>query len=424
MDLLALNRIKLPFFFFSVRYPYLFWFVLSLLRKILYVFRIFFPDLLFRKVNKATSELPYINSSLHSTKAVVFCVHSFQLSGAEQYALDCARIADSRGLKVIWLVDYPTKYSQADDFLSVSNLTVHVWENDSPLRALREIAQSFDLDIVLFHIHHSVYAYTNLQFIKDVFRTSRVFDTLHIIEIGNRGFPRLSVNNTGLIDLHNVISQGLSAYLLTSGVSPFKLLRTVITPSEITLRHYKSTHFVIKFIGRLCLQKRSYLIPRYIHELAAKLNDLNSIYSIEVHVVGDGDLLVPLMRQKYPDNITVRFLGSVTNRNLIYEDADLVVQVSENEGVSVVSYECSQLKIPILATDVGEQRESIHQDMLLPLSPNLCIRTAVEKTVRLLTTPAYSRSVVDWQYENLNSLTQRYDFRESFMHIYKDIYEK
>ena len=419
-----MNRIKLSIFSFAVRYPYLFWCVLSLLRKILYAFRIFVPNLLFRKVNKAISEIPYINSSLHSTKAVVFCVHSFQLSGAEQYALDCARIADSQGLKVIWLVDYPTKYSQADDFLSISDLTVHVWEIDSPLRVLKEIAQSYDLDIVLFHIHHSVYAYKNLQFIKDVFRTSRIFDTLHIIEIGNRGFPRLSAKNTDLMDLHNVISQGLSSFLLNSDVSPFKLLRTVITPSEITLRHNKSSHFVIKFIGRLCLQKRSYLIPAYIHELAAKLSDLNSIHSIEVHVVGDGDLLALLMDQKYPDNITVRFLGSVTNRNLIYEDADLVVQISENEGVSVVSYECSQLKIPILATDVGQQGESVHQDMLLPLSPNLCIRTAVEKTVRLLTTPAYSRSVVDWQYENLNSLTQRYDFRESFIHIYKDIYEK
>ena len=375
-------------------------------------------------MNKEIAGVPNINSSFYSTKAVVFCVHSFQLSGAEQYALDCARIADSQGLKVIWLVDFPSKYSQADDFLSVSNLTVHVWENESPLRALRDIAQNFDLNIVLFHIHHSVYAYVNLQFIKNVFCNSRIFDTLHIIEVGGRGFPRLSAKYTEFIDLHNVISQGMFTFLLNSGVSTSNILRTVITPSDITIGHDKSSRFVIKFIGRLCIQKRSYLIPCYIHELAAKLNDLDSKISIEVHVIGDGDLLHPLMRQKYPDGIAVRFLGAMSNRNVIYEDTDLVVQVSENEGVSVVSYECSQLKIPILATDVGQQRESIHQDMLLPLSPILCISSAVDKTVQILTVPAFSRSVVDWQYENLTLLTQCYDFRDTFMHVYKDIYEK
>lgn len=409
--------------FFSIRFPMPFWNLLSFLRFWLASFRYFFPDLLFTKVFDESCVKSNQMALLGKQKAAVFCVHSFQLSGAELYALDCARIAKSNGFTIVWLVDYFHLYEcNKAVFFEISELFVRVSNRRSPLVDLCKLVEANDLDVSIIHIHHSVYSYVNLPYIRSVFYESKIIDSTHIIEMGGRGFPRLSVKYSEYIDIHNVISSGLSDYYLSFGVK--NVLRTVISPTVFSYTFPSHQRFVIKIVGRLCFQKRSYLIPAYVNALSQALSVLDFHVPVDLIIVGDGVFKKRLQLMDFPSNINVLFTGNIISKSEIYNNANLIVQLSENEGVSVVSYECAQLKIPILATNVGQQSESVHSDMLLPVHPTSCIRKAVKKTVDLILSPDSFSHVLNWQYENIQALKFHYDFHMVLSEVYKISYEK
>jgi len=405
---------------FAILYPRIFWCLLSFIRMCLKFFRIFFPNILFTQVAIEKCNSAYLESdSNHQLPAALFFIHSFQLSGAESYALKCAMIAKSVGFKVIWVVDFDSEdKSQLPAFLDISDLIVYGWLAKSPLSEVAGLINDHSLNVKIIHLHHSVYGYLNISTIKRVFPYALAFDSTHVFELGGRGFPRLSYKHRKDIDLHNVISDGLERFFSERGVK--NVVRTVISPDVVELTKTSTDMFTIKIIGRLCFQKRSYLIPMYIRQLSKALSDVNCSKKVEVQIVGGGIFKNLLIHKNFPSNIVVRFLDGITSKSKIYNDADLVVQLSENEGVSIVSYECAQMEVPILATDVGQQSESIHPDMLLPLSPGPCIKQAISKSLSFILHPEENRHIVDWQSCNLNNLTKQYDFRSVFTKVYAD----
>ena len=84
---------------------------------------------------------------------------------------------------------------------------------------------------------------------------------------------------------------------------------------------------------------------------------------------GDGELKASLTEfaKKYiPNNVSYRFMGEVTNMDLMdyYKNnyVDMFINLSSSEGIPVSIMEAMSFGIPVIATDVGGTRELVDKD--------------------------------------------------------------
>ena len=88
-------------------------------------------------------------------------------------------------------------------------------------------------------------------------------------------------------------------------------------------------------------------------------------YNIRWTHFGDGILMddIKNMAKNLPDNICVDFRGNISNgellRNYSNEQFDLLLNVSESEGIPVSIMETMSFGIPCIATDVGGTKEIV-----------------------------------------------------------------
>ena len=101
------------------------------------------------------------------------------------------------------------------------------------------------------------------------------------------------------------------------------------------------------------------LLLEIIKELKTRRNDF------QVLVVGDGNLLNEMKQKakkmKIQENIM--FLGNIENTEEIYEISDLTINCSIKEGIALTSYESLAMKVPVISSDVGGQKELINEQV-------------------------------------------------------------
>lgn len=128
----------------------------------------------------------------------------------------------------------------------------------------------------------------------------------------------------------------------------------------------KNKTFSIVSCSTVISVKRLHLIVRALE----KIKD----YDIKWTHFGDGVLMddIKNMAKKLPNNICTDFRGNIANEELlkIYsnEQFDLLLNVSESEGIPVSIMEAMSFGIPCIATDVGGTKEIItdkHNGILL-----------------------------------------------------------
>lgn len=104
---------------------------------------------------------------------------------------------------------------------------------------------------------------------------------------------------------------------------------------------------------------------------------------IEWTHIGDGPQLDQLKSEatRLPGNIAYKFLGHLTNKDVInyyrQNPVDLFINVSSMEGVPVSIMEALSFDIPVIATAVGGTPEILKQDLLL--QPDLNAQVLAEK---------------------------------------------
>lgn len=356
----------------------------------------------------------------------LFAVHWFAPSGAEYYALECARIAKQEGAKVIWIVDFPScETNWLQEFLEISDHSVCLWEETSPLDAIYNKVCDIGGQVRALHIHHSPFSYNNINNLKAIFPIAKVIDTTHIVEIVGGGFPKLSRKTGEAIDVRNVVSQGLFDYYKAHGFRRQNLFRTAVVPDMIE-NYVPEGHeeFSIGFVGRLSQQKRPYLIPVFIKYLNAELISSGFSRNVVVKVYGYGPYVGFLQKNPGQGSVALKVVEHCYDKNKIYGSLDCVVQLSENEGVSIVSYESASFGVPFLATDVGQQKEMVHPDLLLPARPRLAVRKAAKIVAELLLYPEIYSGVVEWQHERLAFLRNEFGYKKRMSDLYKVILER
>ncbi|MBS1663174.1 MAG: glycosyltransferase [Bacteroidetes bacterium] len=255
---------------------------------------------------------------------------------------------------------------------------------------LRYILESRPPDGVV--LSHSEPFYHLLPYVRHRYPRLPIIDINHIEDMGwqGGGFPKIAAEFTSLIDRHVVISQWLGEFMKKQGVRADKLRTLYInTDTEAILPldggqkerlrqqlGVPADKPVLVFVGRLTHQKNVLLLPDIAASLVGKGQDFILV------VCGDGPDRAQLEEKIYRQGLTDHFqlIRSVPHaRALDYiRCADLMVLPSAWEGIATVLYEAMAAGLPIVATDVGGQRELVTGDcgILISLSEKLVEDTA------------------------------------------------
>lgn len=357
--------------------------------------------------------------------AIIFGLHWLEMGGAERWALESIALAKEAGFTPIVLTDkdssHPWIVQPELDGAVVLPLSFPLLpgeEADLLLTLLSEFA------VHGIHVHHNNWLYHRLAWFKAVDPSIQIADTLHILEWRTGGFVEVSVKLSNTVDVHHVISPQLRDYLTLLRDVPKS--RVALAPlyglsdelvSDIA-PHAKETNrpFTVAFVGRLSQQKRPYLFLRYAAALKrAAPSDVKFI----VH--GDGALSEETQKlvnhYGLAGNVELRRPPQPVTDTLA--EADLLVVSSDNEGLTLTTFEATAMNVAVLSTDVGSQASLVASRALLPRQPFAFISEAVKVTQDIMSSEDLRMDIIAEQQEKIKALKQFPDARGWTRELYE-----
>ncbi len=312
--------------------------------------------------------------------AVIIAIHWFEMGGAERWAFETIRLAKEAGLLPIVISDRFSYHPWIDrpEIDGTVVLPLHHplgarEERDGSSALLASLAQEYDLRGVL--VHHNQWIYDRLAVLRRLVPGIPVIDTHHILEYSGGGYPASGVIVERFIDQHHVISPQLRDWLVdVQGIPEEKIVLAPLTGlttegaqrDEVQPRRDDAT-FTAGFIGRFARQKRPYLFLKLAHELVGR--NRSTPFRFVVH--GDGELadVIERLIKRYRLAAVLEVRSHRTPVAQTLADIDLLVLSSQNEGITLTTFEALVAGVPVLSTDVGSQRTLIPNDLLVPREP-------------------------------------------------------
>lgn len=299
-------------------------------------------------------------------KAIIVGMYWLQAGGAERWALETIAIAKRHGLLPIVITDrdslhpWITKDALADTLILPLAHPQEEVSCDEPL--LRALFERYEICGAL--IHHCQWLYDRTYWIKHFYPKCPIVDTTHILEYKYSGaFPHEAVSHDETIDLHHVISPQLSSWLVSShGINPAKVIYAPLTGLTVTTKEPKfkrpsnSNALIVAFVGRLARQKR----PEAFILLARHLARREDCYRFILHGSGNLEMVVDKLIERYNLQAVIERRTESEPVSLTYNDADVLVISSVNEGLTLTTMEAVCAGIPVISCDVGSQ------DTLIP----------------------------------------------------------
>lgn len=150
----------------------------------------------------------------------------------------------------------------------------------------------------------------------------------------------------------------------------------------------RGTRLRLGSVGRLVELKRQHLLLDAVAQLPPDLRT-----RVEIHLFGDGPDRASLAEHARSElgGVPVVFHGTVIERETIYAHVDVLVVSSRMEGLSMAVLEAMARAVPVIATDVGGNRELVHDErtgLLVPSNDVTALRMAITRMLRDPTLPA------------------------------------
>ncbi|NBH11797.1 glycosyltransferase [Amycolatopsis sp. SID8362] len=321
--------------------------------------------------------------------AILFGLHWLELGGAERWALDCVQLAKELGFVSIVVTDRESNHPWITRPEFEDTVVVPLTH---PIRLGTESAlfgglfSAFDIRGV--HVHHNSWLYDRLPWVKSVWPDVPVVDSQHILEWRTGGFVDHAVRMSALIDTHHVISPQLRDYLVhQQGVAAGKVVLATLagaTTAGITPDAEKTGPFTVTYIGRFHQQKR----PQVFLKLAAELKKSSPVPArFIVHGAGELEDEIHELRDRLrlADVLEVRGPGHPVKATLA--ESDVLVVSSENEGLTLTTFEATAARIPVVSADVGSQASVVAEELLCPRHPYAFVRQAAEQIRTMMSSP-------------------------------------
>lgn len=349
-------------------------------------------------------------------------MHWIEHGGAEAWALEQIKVAKEAGFKIILTADIAAPqrlFSSVAGVVDEILLPAHVMgANDWLAFASRLIAR---YQVGRMHIHHSSLAYATVGFIKENNPEILVEDSTHIFEYGGGGFVGSTIRQEANIDLHHVISPQLRDILIfDAGIPAEKVVYRPLTnftnanrkPAQ--RRRDSKSPLTVGFLGRLALQKRPFL---FINTAAALNRQCPGHYNFIMQGSGELSEYVASELKRFPKlRIEQRSWGSIDE---FFEDIDILLVCSENEGLTLTSLEADAAGVLVLSADVGSQVTVTAKSALLPRDPFKFRKAAVDLLDKLSEAPGIFEELLHQQHLLVSDLRTLEDATSFFQAHYR-----
>jgi glycosyltransferase involved in cell wall biosynthesis len=354
--------------------------------------------------------------------AVLFGVHWLELGGAERWALETIEIAREFGLLPIVITDRPSGHPWITrpemDGAVVVPLT-HPLEPGHDAAFLSALLSAFDVRGV--HLHHCTWLYERLPWLKARRPDLSVVDSLHILEWRTGGFVDISIRMSNVIDVHHVISPQLRDYLVgRHDLEPDKVrlatLAGLTTGAVAPSPDAGHRLFTVAFIGRFTQQKRPYLFVQLAAELARRAPG-----QVRFIMHGDGELAgeVRRLRSRLRLANVLELRGPDRRIADTLADADALVVCSDNEGLTLTTFEATAAGVPVLSTDVGSQASLVADGLLCPRHPYPFIASALRRLQMMAESPEQRKVWLDEQAAKSAAFARLPDARTWVRNLYQ-----
>ena len=336
-------------------------------------------------------------------KNILYVIHWYELSGAELYALYTMKVAQGLGHRCYCVSTVPSENRERQAFEEHCVEALDFASSGSGQNFHDFISHYIRANsIQVIHIHHSALMYKALSDLRRDFPHLMVIDTTHIVEYGNGGFPRLSAQYSAYIDKHNVVSRGLiyvqralfqQMFSAELDLKKFHLTYASSLTAAEPMEAQKSgrTRNVITFYGRLVLQKQPNIFIATVEYLMERHPELN----VEAYIYGDGGMQYGIesriARSKFRNQI--HFRGRCDDKRKVFENTDILLVSSLNEGLSLTSFEALLFHTLVVSSDVGSQCELLCTECLVPLSSHFIEDAALRLYEFLVNSGKYSAAL-------------------------------
>ena len=369
------------------------------------------------------STAPLRSPSEDGEPAIIFGLHWLEMGGAERWAIETIALAREAGFLPIVLTDRESAHPwivrpELDGALVLPvNLPISDEEESELLLALLT-----KFSVRGIHVHHNGWLYHRLPWFKAMDPGIRTVDSLHVIEWRTGGFVELAVKLSNAIDMHHVISPQLRDYMVLQRDVPKE--RVSLAPlyglSEVSAAPKAvkdpGRPFTVSFVGRLSQQKRPYLFLRYAAQLRRSTEQ-----DVRFILHGSGALAEETSRlvAKYglADCLELRQPPRSVDDTLA--DSDLLVISSDNEGLTLTTFEATAQDVAVLSTDVGSQASLVSDKVLVPRQPLAFIREAVQRTKAIMASEELREQIVEEQRQKIAALKELPEAREWTTGLYE-----
>lgn len=300
---------------------------------------------------------------------VLLAIQFLAVGGAERLALHIIRNLSDRVRFIVLAVESldPTLGTTADDFRLATPFTYTIpdfLDSSLSFSFLSYLIERYQ-PVTLYIANGSNWLYDSLGDIKSYFPNLRMVNQVYDHQVG--WINRYDLNTVLNLDVHIGANEKICQAYIDLGVKPefVHFIEHGIDPAEVNPADYPESKIrvlknllglpqekkIITFAARLHPQKR----PIDFVELARRLSSNTSIAFL---MVGDG-----LLGKAVDEQITHLDLKNIFRQKFyqpisdIYAISDVLVLPSEYEAMPLVIAETQAMGKPVVATDVGNNRE-------------------------------------------------------------------
>ena len=295
-----------------------------------------------------------------------------EIGGADKFNLDLLRGLKRRGYEITIVTTVEAEHRWLGEFYTITADIFHLpgllhyghW-----LAFARYVIESRQVDVCF--ISNAYYAYYLLPFLRRDCPNVAFVDYTHTEDVGWRqgGYVRVSCQFSEYLDRHIVTSNNLaSRFIEVNKATASKIKVCYINVDEQFWRADAEKRrrvrqemgvaddgLVVLFPARMTGQKRPLFFIEIINRLVVQG------FAVTALMLGGGELVEAVNARvaEYGLAGRIRVLPFVSSKEMVgyYSAADVVLLPSAYEGIALVMYEAMAMGLPVVASDVGGQRE-------------------------------------------------------------------
>lgn len=314
---------------------------------------------------------PYGDST--GVERVLLVLPWLNLGGADRFNLNLTTELTRRGHRVTIATtiasDDPWRDAFAAHTADIFCLPKFLTPEQQPT-FLKHLIEARHIDVCL--ISNAMLGYGCLPYLRATCPTTAFVDYVHFVATTsiNGGFARIASEHQAQLDLNLVSSQQVKDWLTAQGCDPERIVvaytgqdTSALDPAlfdRATARRalgLQPDQVALLFPARLDPQKR----PAFLIEILRRLKRRAANWFCLIAGDGPQRRLVEGLIRWHGLGRHVRLLGAIPPTEMpgLYAACDVLVLPTQDEGISLAIFEALSLGLPIVAADVGGQRELV-----------------------------------------------------------------